>query len=110
MTERKGITRIFNPETQGAVTRQTTVEGRLRESLETKRRIEEEEHPGKHLEASTTDWYGGEGKTVSIEQAAETQLDMQEKLDQHVVDENLGVSHHDSRGQQPCQRVRKGDS
>jgi hypothetical protein len=58
MTERKGITRIFNPETQGAVTRQTTVEGRLRESLETKRRIEEEEHPGQHLaETDTADRY-----------------------------------------------------
>ena len=66
--------------------------------------------PGRPLQTPKTDWYGGDDDMVSIERAAETQLGMQERLDQHVVDENRGISHHDSRGLQPCQRVRRGDS
>ncbi|KKR10590.1 MAG: hypothetical protein UT39_C0018G0063 [Candidatus Woesebacteria bacterium GW2011_GWA1_39_21] len=66
---------------------------------------------GKHLtQGDLSDNYGGSDRTVSIENAAQTQLDLQQKLDQHVVDENLGISHHDKRGLQPCQRVSKGES
>lgn len=57
-----------------------------------------------------TDWYRP-GKEVSIEQEAETQLELQRRLDKLVELENRGVDdHHGKRGRRPCQRVRKGEA
>ena len=77
MTEKKGgkFTRIFNPETQGAVMPETDWRQRVVTQVQSMRDRAEEEHPGAHLaEVDTTDRYSGrgrfeDGEEVSIESA-----------------------------------------
>ena len=98
---RKGITRIFNPRTQGAVAsgrflteRKTGIAGSL-------------VPPGADLEPVRADWYQGQGPVVSIEEAAERELTIKEELDKQWEMENQGVSSESvvQKGLPPCKRV-----
>lgn len=98
-----------NTEFQGGVTTGDRARERVKDIVHTVSGSNRSE--GSHLaEPDMSDRYGGEANTVSIEREGRKQMIFQERLDQQIVDENLGVSHHDKRGLQPCQRVRKGDS
>lgn len=104
---------------KGLLSNSTALQGGVTTGQAARDRVEEIVHhiaggsqgDGAHLaQGDTSDNYVGSGRTVSIERAAQTQIDLQQRLDQHVVDENLGISHHDKHGLQPCQRVSKGES
>lgn len=106
MEEKKGniFTRIFNRETQGAVSTGKFHEKRKEEVLDALLPKRGMEDVGR---GRRDDWYPQGGKQVSIEEAREREIDLKNKLDDQVEAENAGVDDESirDRGLPPCKRV-----
>ena len=94
-----GITRITNRGLQGAVDG-----GKVDYRLGKTPGGGEYDPTEPHID--TSDRYG-DGNRVSIEDAAQTQLETQEALDEEIVDENKFGSAEHKHGLPPCLRVKR---